>query len=493
MATQIQQLHFVLLPLMAPGHMNPMVDIAKLLASRGIIVTIITTPLNAIRIANTVDRAVQSGLEIRLVQVPFPSVTAGLPEGCENFDMLPSLSTLKKFLEAAEMLQQPVEDLVAAVSPQPSCIISDISFWWTNQIAERFQIPRLVFHGTGCFALHCTSILMSSKIFSDVKSDSEYFVVPDLPHKIELTKAQLPGFVNPSISGVNSMQDKMKEAEKNSFGIVVNTFEALEKDYITEFRQITKQRVWCIGPVSACNSDNLDKAERGHHKASIDQHDCLRWLELQEPNSVIYVCLGSLSRLSTAQMVELALGLETSGKPFIWAIRHKSADLEKWLHEEKFEERIKDRGLLLHGWAPQVLILSHQTIGAFLTHCGWNSTLEGISAGIPLITWPIAGEQFCNEKLIVNVLQVGVKIGVELPVRFGEEETVKVQVKQNQIKSVIGELMSEKEAAKQIRGRARNFKSEAKKAMEEGGSSHISMTTLIQDLMEYAHAIEDES
>lgn len=189
--------------------------------------------------------------------------------------------------------------------------------------------------------------------------------------------------------------------------------------------------------------------------------------------------------MSTAQMIELALGLETSQRPFIWAMRHKSGELEKWLSEERFEERIKDRGLLIHGWAPQALILSHHAIGAFLTHCGWNSTLEGISAGVPLLTWPIAGEQFCNEKLIVNVLQVGVRIGVEIPVKFGEEEKVGVQVKQHQIKLVIEGLMNGGREAKQIRERVRKLGEKAERAIEEGGSSYLNMTLLIQDIMEH--------
>ncbi|XP_027176125.1 UDP-glycosyltransferase 73C4-like [Coffea eugenioides] len=479
MASHIQT-HFVLLPLMAPGHMNPMIDIARLLARRGEIVTIVTTTLNAKRI-----ETIASGLCIRIVPLQFPSVAAGLPEGCENLDMIPSMDSLSQFFVATDMLQQPVEELLAELKPRPSCIISDLSFWWTTLVAQRFQIPRLVFHGTGCFALYVTRRLMISKVPNNVKSDSDYMVVPGLPHRVELTKAQLPGLANPSVSGINYFHERMKEAEKNAYGIVVNTFEELEMDYVEEFRKVMNKRVWCIGPVSLCNSDKLDyKAERGN-KASVDQHNCLKWLASRETNSVIYVCLGSLSRLSTGQMTELALGLEASQRPFVWATRYKSGDFEKWLCEEKFEERINDRGLLIHGWAPQVLILSHPAVGGFVTHCGWNSTLEGISAGVPLITWPMFGEQFCNEKLIVNILRVGVRVGVEFPVRFGEEEKVGVQVKQQDCKTAIDELMSEEQEGKQRRERARKLGEMAKRALEEGGSSHLNLDLLVQDITEH--------
>ena len=110
---------------------------------------------------------------------------------------------------------------------------------------------------------------------------------------------------------------------------------------------------------------------------------------------------------------------------------------KKWISEEGFEERTKGRGLIIRGWAPQVLILSHPSIGGFLTHCGWNSTLEGISAGVPMITWPLFADQFLNEKLVTQVLKIGVSVGMEVPMKFGEEEKTGVLVKKEDIKRAI--------------------------------------------------------
>jgi UDP-glucosyl transferase 73C len=121
---------------------------------------------------------------------------------------------------------------------------------------------------------------------------------------------------------------------------------------------------------------------------------------------------------------------------------------KKWISEDRFEERIKGRGLLIRGWAPQLLILSHPSVGGFLTHCGWNSIIESISAGVPMLTWPLFGDQFMNEKLVVQVQKIGVRVGVEDPVKWGEEEKIGVLVEKEDVKAAIDMLMDEGEEEK---------------------------------------------
>lgn len=120
----------------------------------------------------------------------------------------------------------------------------------------------------------------------------------------------------------------------------------------------------------------------------MDEEQCLKWLNSMKPNSVIYACFGSLCHLSISQLKEIGLGLEASNHPFVWIIRQSdcSSETEEWLGKEKYEERLKGRGLVIRGWAPQVLILSHSAVGGFLTHCGWNSRVEGICGGVPMIS-----------------------------------------------------------------------------------------------------------
>ncbi|KAG4928352.1 hypothetical protein AAZX31_19G172200 [Glycine max] len=485
--------HFVLFPLMAQGHIIPMMDIARLLARRGVIVTIFTTPKNASRFNSVLSRAVSSGLQIRLVQLHFPSKEAGLPEGCENFDMLTSMDMMYKVFHAISMLQKSAEELFEALIPKPSCIISDFCIPWTAQVAEKHHIPRISFHGFSCFCLHCLLMVHTSNICESITSESEYFTIPGIPGQIQATKEQIPMMISNSDEEMKHFGEQMRDAEMKSYGLIINTFEELEKAYVTDYKKVRNDKVWCIGPVSFCNKDDLDKAQRGD-QASINEHHCLKWLDLQKSKSVVYACFGSLCNLIPSQLVELALALEDTKRPFVWVIREgsKYQELEKWISEEGFEERTKGRGLIIRGWAPQVLILSHHAIGGFLTHCGWNSTLEGISAGLPMITWPLFADQFLNEKLVTKVLKIGVSVGVEVPMKFGEEEKTGVLVKKEDINRAICMVMDDDgEESKERRERATKLSEMAKRAVENGGSSHLDLSLLIQDIMQQSSSKEE--
>ncbi|EYU38581.1 hypothetical protein MIMGU_mgv1a018066mg, partial [Erythranthe guttata] len=448
-------LHFVLIPLMAPGHIIPMIDMAKLLARRHVSVSILVTHLDATRFSPVIDRAVESGLSIQLIKIRFPCEEAGLPRGCESADTLPSYHFIGNFFNAIIMLQKPLEELISKElmnnNPSPvSCIISDKHITWTA----------------------ATNALFISKVYERGPPD-EPFLVPGLPDEIEFTRNQLPGLFNPGPLDVTGVREQVRETEKRAYGVVVNTFEEVEKRYVDEFKTLKNGKVWCVGPLSLSSKGDLDISQRGN-QASIDTDQCLKWLDGKNPGSVIYSCLGSLSRLSPAQFVEFALGLEESNHPFIIVVKKsgsKSEEIENWIKEDGIEERTKERGLFIRGWAPQVMILSHASVGGFLTHCGWNSTLEGISAGLPMVTWPMFAEQFLNEKLIVRILNTGVGVGARGVVHLGGDE-VKASsnklVKRSEIKEAIWRVMEERESGCERRKRAKEFGEMANKSVEEG-------------------------
>lgn len=473
-----ENLHFLLVPLMSQSHLIPFADLAKQLAGRGHTVTIHLTPLNALRFRSVTDETLADpNHKIEFLVLPFPGEEAGLPDGCENMDSLPSPDLTSNFFDASNLLQGPLEGWLEDATPRPNCLVCDTCLPWTADLGLRFHIPRIVFHGVSCFTMLCSHNIKKSTIMGRVQSDTEPFRVPDMPDEICFTKAQLPK-MQPSM---DDLIDKFKAAELSADSVIVNTFEELEPGYVKGYQGVVK-RLWCIGPVSLCNTKKSSKADRGN-KSSIDENLCLKWLSSRSPGSVLYVCFGSLCHVLASQLIELALGLESSGCSFVWVIKKGdvySPELERWLREERYEERVRGRGMIIRGWAPQVLILSHPAIGGFMSHCGWNSTLEGVAAGVPMITWPMFAEQFYNEKLILQVTRTGVGVGVERCVNWGKEQEIGVLVRCEDVRRAIERLMDGGEEGEARRKRARKLGEVARRTVEGGGSSYSNLNLMIQ-------------
>ncbi|KAK9287555.1 hypothetical protein L1049_015976 [Liquidambar formosana] len=138
------------------------------------------------------------------------------------------------------------------------------------------------------------------------------------------------------------------------------------------------------------------------------------------------------------------------------------------------------KGLIIRGWAPQLLILEHAAVGGFMTHCGWNSTIEGVSAGVPMITWPLSAEQFYNEKLITDVLRIGLRVGSVEWASWNSER--KVSARREKVTEVVERLMGGGDEAVEMRKRAKELGEKAKRAVEKGGSSYSDADALIEEL-----------
>lgn len=482
MGSDIPQLRVFFFPFLAYGHMIPIVDMAKLFATRGVKSTVITTPANVPHILKTIERSKNLGIEIDIKTIKFSYLEAGLPEGCEIIDAAStgenaSLEKTMKFFKAMTLFREPLEVLLGEC--KPDCLVADMFFPWATDVAAKFGIPRLLFHGTSFFSLCASVCMMQYEPYKKVSSDSEQFLVPNLPGDIKLTKQHLPAFVTGDVeTDFSRLLKQVKESEVKSFGVVVNSFYELEPDYADHYRQVLGRRAWHIGPLSLCNRNVEDKALRGK-QASIDEHECLKWLNSKKPNSVVYICFGSMANFTSAQLMEIAMGLEASGQQFIWVVREEKKGEEEWL-PEGFEKRIEGKGLIIRGWAPQVLILDHEAVGGFVTHCGWNSSLEGITSGVPMVTWPVAAEQFYNEKLLSQVLKIGVCVGVQ---KWSRLEAVGDLVKREAVEKTVKEVMMiGNDKAEARRRRVKELGETARRAVEEGGSSFSDLNALIKEL-----------
>ncbi|XP_008792148.3 UDP-glycosyltransferase 73E1-like [Phoenix dactylifera] len=484
-----RKLHFILIPMIAQGHIIPMVDTARSLAERGARVSLVTTPVNAARLKAVIDRMKESGLPIHFVELQFPCAEAGLPEGCENIDLLPSKEYARTLFEATRLLREPLTQYLQAQRPRPTCMIADLCCPWTADVARELQMPRLIFHGPSCFYILCTHLMEQHGIYDRITDDFEPILVPELPQPFEFTKAQLPGcFLAP---GWEKLRSEVLEAESTAEGVVMNTFDDLEPSYIELYRKLTGKKIWAVGPLCLYDKDLDSKAARGN-KSAIDYHRVLGWLESRKPKSVLYASFGSLVRTHPRQLIEIGCGLEASNQPFIWVIKdaERTPEVDRWL-SEGFEERVSARGLVIKGWAPQVVILSHPAIGGFMTHCGWNSLMEAVSAGVPMITWPYFGDQFVNEKLVVDVLGIGVAIGVKVPFPYLKEDSPPA-ANRDDIEKAVSRLMDEGEEGDERRKRAKELAGKAVRAMEGGGSSTENIARLIQYTLEHGNSDTQE-
>ncbi|KAJ1685324.1 hypothetical protein LUZ63_016714 [Rhynchospora breviuscula] len=480
--------HFIIVPLPAQGHLIPMTDMGCLLAERGVSVSLLITQANADRIKPIIERAKESKLSIQFVELSFPNEKFGLPQGCESVDHITDWGLFRAFFDAVYSFNEPLETFIENLERPPDCMITDMCNAWTAPVARKFGIPRVIFHGPSCFYISTDYNLAHNKVYDSVTDENEHVTVPNFPIKLQVTKAQTPGFfIGPTLA---DFRKKSLEEELTADGVVINTFLELERPFIENYERLIGKKVWTVGPFCLYNKDDKMKVGRGNKDAIVHRHRVLIWLDGRDAASVLYISFGSTTYTNSQQIMEVGKGLEALNKPFIWVMKKREMTpvVEKWL-ADSFEERTKDRGLIIVGWAPQVVILSHPAVGAFMTHCGWNSLLEAISTGVPMITWPRNSDQFVNENLIVDVLRIGISLGVKLP-DFDTEDVI--MVKSEEIRKAVNALMDGIEADER-RQRSKDFSKKAQKAVEEGGSSYVNLADFIHYFTDQRNKLANEN
>nr|TKW16674.1 LOW QUALITY PROTEIN: hypothetical protein SEVIR_5G314700v2 [Setaria viridis] len=249
-------------------------------------------------------------------------------------------------------------------------------------------------------------------------------------------------------------------------GFLVNSFDWLEARALKTLRcglctpGLSTPPVYCIGPLVLPGSTTGGGGS--------ERHACLAWLDTQ-PNRSRGACFGSMGIFSAAQLREIACGLENSGHRFLW-VESLEPDMEALLHEG-FLDRTRERGLVVMNWAPQMEVLQHDAVGAFVTHCGWNSALQGIVSGVPTICWPLYSEQRMNKVHMVEEMKVGVAV------EGYEEELVRAEELGTKVK-----LVMESEEGKKLRERLVTAKEMAVDALKEGGSSDVAFDEFLKGL-----------
>lgn len=486
-----RKVHVVVIPFTGQGHLIPFLELAKLLASEGLAVSYITTPGNAKRLEPQVEG---SNLDIQLVSLPMPPID-GLPTGVESSENMPP-SVLVQLVVSSHKLAGPFEewlhqqmtrdnknieeppDSSPCSAPAITCIISDMCTGWVHSSGAKFNIPIVVFHTVGAFALSVMDSLFNHTPQKNVEEENETFQIPELSFDLKLRKSDLPaGWRDVDSNTIWGFLTEENNRSMEGRGILLNTFYELDSLGIDHLRSLTGKPVWSIGPLlphavfDEMGIDGGIVSSRGK-AADISVEECSRWLDSRTPQSVVFVCLGSQFFLDAKQIRALAAGLEASEQAFVWAIRWPQTEPMPEM-PEGFEERTRERGLIIRGWAPQLLILSHPSVGAFLNHCGWNSTLESLSMGVPMITWPMFGDQPFNSTLLVERLKVGIRICVDINTVPDEQE----------VKRAITMLLADEEG-KAMRRRAQELRKLAKMAVGNEGSSYKNLKDFVNEMQQ---------
>lgn len=330
--SESRPLEMFFLPYLSPGHMIPLSEMARLFAARGEHVTMITTPSNASLLEKFVAKDAAARRRIAVHTVPFPSEKVGLPAGLENFFSVTDLETASKLYRGMTLMQAQIEEFV--INRRPDCVVADMFYPWTTALAACIGVPRLVFQATCVFAVAMKdAVRHEDSPHRRVLSDYERFVIPNLPHPISMTRSQLPDYAR-TPNGYTQLMEQWRDAELNSFGVLVNNYAELDGDYTEHYKRIMGHTVWHIGPAALIHRNADDKVERGH-KTVVGQAECLSWLDSKQPNSVLYICFGSACRFPDDQLFELACGLEAAGHRFMWVVFGKEDENEnpKWLPE----------------------------------------------------------------------------------------------------------------------------------------------------------------
>uniref|UniRef100_A0A2P2PIL0 Uncharacterized protein n=1 Tax=Rhizophora mucronata TaxID=61149 RepID=A0A2P2PIL0_RHIMU len=438
----------VLFPLPLQGHISPMLQLASILHSKGFSITIIHTTFNSPDPSN-------------YPHFNFCPIQEHLTDSeASTTDALSLLLNLN--IKCVAPLRNCLSGLLSSVLEEPvACLISDAVFHFTQAVAQSLGLPRMVLRtgGASSFLIFAAFPLLRESGYLPIReSQLEEPVVEFPPLKVK----DLPVIHTNLPKQFYQLADGMISGTKASSGLIWNTFEDLEKSALTTARNNFPIPIYPIGPLHKCSLASSSSL------LPQDQSS-ISWLDEQAAKSVMYVSFGSIAAINEVQFLEVAWGLYNSKQPFLWVVRPGLVQGKEWLESlpDGFAEDLNGRGHIVK-WAPQLEVLAHPAVGAFWTHSGWNSTLESICEGVPMICMPCFTDQRVNARYVCDVWRVGLQLenGLE----------------RGQIERTIKRLMVEREG-KDMRNRILLLKEMANFCVREGGSSCQSLDNLVGHIM----------
>ncbi|EEF35043.1 UDP-glucosyltransferase, putative [Ricinus communis] len=400
------KLHVAVFPWLAMGHLIPFLRFSNLLAQKGHLVSFISTPGNLHRLPKIPP---QLSSHISLISLPLPSVP-GLPSNAETTTDVPY--TKQQLLKKAfDLLESPLATFLE--TKKPDWVIYDYASHWLPSIASKVGISSAFFSLFTAATLSFIGPPSLTMNGGDLRLTAEDFtIVPrwvPFESNIKYCIHEVTKYIEKTEEDETGPNDTVRFAFASGGAdvVIIRSSPEFEPEWFDLYSKMSEKPIIPLGflPPLEVEEEDDDIDVKGWA-------DIIEWLDKKEAESVVYVALGTEAALTRQEVRELALGLEKSRSPFIWVLKNPPGTTQNALEmlQDGYEERVKDRGMIYCGWVPQVKILSHESVGGFLTHCGWNSVVEGLSFGRVLILFPVLNDQGLNARLLH-----GKKIGLEVP------------------------------------------------------------------------------
>ncbi|GLJ28290.1 hypothetical protein SUGI_0556040 [Cryptomeria japonica] len=355
--------------------------------------------------------------------------------------------------------------------PPLTCIVYDALMTWAQKSAKRLGIPGVSFWtASACgFYIYFSMPLLREKGYIPLKDKSyltngyleeeEISFIPGMPL---LHTKDVPSFCYDATNYLFEFLETQCQAALLADFMVINTFDELDRTIIETLQ--AKLPVYSIGPLLLSTAEETNGLSNMISVSIFtEETSCVKWLDDQGAHSVIYVCFGSMAVISEKELVEFAWGLEASKQPFLWAIRPDLIHGASAVLPVEFVDKVKGRGFFV-SWAPQIQVLSHPSVGGFLTHSGWNSTIESICAVVPMISLPFCAEQQINRTFVCQVWKIGVSMNAD--------------VKRGEVQEMVRRLMKGEEG-EEMRRKAGELRDASIKAVKKGGSSYNNLEKIL--------------
>uniref|UniRef100_A0A5B6YLF1 Putative UDP-glycosyltransferase 73C2 n=1 Tax=Davidia involucrata TaxID=16924 RepID=A0A5B6YLF1_DAVIN len=485
----------LVIPSFGQGHLFPCMELCKHFSSRNYKTTLIISS----NLSSSVPSSLRHNPLIEIVEIeassspptpPPPSTAEGPGPGFFNL-----------FHRHQQQMSQGIESFLSSRFGNPDqirpvCAVIDVMMSSSKEVFMKFDVPLVSFFTSGA----CASAMEYSswKAHADDLKPGEIRILPGLPEDMALSYSEIkrrPRRPPPPIGGDGGppgqgagfpgppggkkfgppgpgMRPMWVDEIEGSIALLINTCDDLERPFIDYVASQIGLPVWGVGPLlpeeywKSAGSILRDRDIRQKRQSNYTEDDVIQWLDSKPRGSVIYISFGSEVGPTLEEYAQLADALEESNRPFIWVIQPGSGKSgppralllggqpssdpkeEEGYYPHGLDGKVGDRGLIIRGWAPQLMILSHPSTGGFLSHCGWNSTVEAIGRGVPFLAWPIRGDQFHDAKLVVCHLKIGYMVWT------GD---VSEMVKKEDIVQGIERLMADEEVHKRAAAVGRKF------------------------------------